>query len=126
MYGTLKRIIWAILLLGGMTSTGLAEETPPIFYPMPAIAVQHETKNCGYDTVMISSQLEYDDQAKTERISAYMPKIMASVYAELKKHLNKEKSVSDPVIKQIVLSAVNGIVGQGTINDVLIMNVVHG
>lgn len=122
-----KRLIGAAILVGITASVSVAEEeAPPVFYPMPPIAIQYETKNCGYQTVMISTQLEYEDSSKTERISAFMPKIMANVYADLKKYLNKKKEMDDQVVKQMVLSVVNRMVGRGSVNDVLIMNVVHG
>lgn len=126
MFGILKRFAYAGLLVLGGFSVAMAQDQTPTFYPMPAIAIQYETRNCGYDTVMISTQLEYFDSSMTDRLSAYMPKIMAVVYGEMKKHLNQHKSIEDRKVKEMILHTVNRVVKQGRVEDVLIMNIVHG
>lgn len=121
-----KRLLGAVFLALAVSTTATAEDQPPIFYPMPAIAIQYETKNCGFKTMMISTQLEYMDNTKTDRITAFLPKIMSIVYADLKKHLVKDQTMSDHQVKTTVLNVVNRVVGRDSVQDVLIMNVVNG
>ena len=119
-----------VLVLGlNLQAAGSARaadgEVLPTYYPLPGLAVQYESKNCGYRTVVIEAQLELADGSKIERVTAYSPRIMADLYGAVSKYLEKNKKLNDNPVKQIIKTVSNKVLGRGQVSDVLIMNVLN-
>ncbi|RED53949.1 hypothetical protein DFP90_101748 [Aestuariispira insulae] len=100
-------------------------EALPTYYPLPGLAVQYESKNCGYRTVVIEAQLQLADAKHIERVTAYSPRIMADLYAAVSRYLDKNKKINDNPVKQIIKTVSNKTLGRGQVTDVLIMNVLN-
>ena len=116
-----------IALMAAITPAAAeGEETPlPTYYPLDGIAVQYESKHCGYRTVVITAQLELGSLDQTERVTAYTPRINANLYAAMTRYLKKNKKVVDSPVRQIIKTTVNKILGKDYVKDVLLMNILH-
>lgn len=117
-----------IMIMLGTLGTASAEgEAPPLptFYPLDGIAVQYETKHCGFRTVVISAQLELESLDQTERVTAYAPRINANLYAAMTRYLKNNKKIVESPIRQIIKTTVNKILGKNYVKDVLLMNILH-
>lgn len=116
---------WIVALTSTHGAAEEGEEVLPTYYPLQGLAIQYESKNCGYKTVVIETQLELSGADQIERVTAYTPRIMSDLYKAMTRYLLKNKRFNDSPVKQIYKTTINRVLGKDVVKDVLIMNVMH-
>jgi hypothetical protein len=96
---------------------------PALYYDMGTAHVQYPDAECGTRTLAVAYQFEYGSDERTAFITTYKPKLEAELFAALSDHLRETGNTRVAAIRKIMARAVDGVLGEGVVSDVLITEI---
>lgn len=111
----------ASLAFAAPASSFAADNGVAIYFDMGSVHVQYSHAACGYQTLGINYQLELAEASVESTVETYDPKIRSEIFYALDDHLAAGGSTGLGVLKRVMLEAIEDVIGEDAVKDVLIV-----